>query len=483
MSFLKDIRRRFAHFGGTDPLGPGSPALSHGLQQEPSLGADPGAELLNAQGEPAWRSWLALSGLFVWETDAYGRFTRIGTDAFGWRADDLLGQHALELAPEPERATARMAFAAQTPVQGVEFWLRRRDGMLAAVAATAFPLIAADGARLGARGVCRDISEERAGLQALADARRRESAVASVIRSMHDAIEPTQMLPAAAHALAQALGASGVALYRHDGERFHQRARFGAVLETASVLQMLSRLANDPSLLIAEVAARRALAVGTLYRGTVNGAVIAWRQPMEPAWTDLDRDLAAETAVQIGIAIAQMQHHDELQRISSTDALTGLLNRRMFFEQLRSGLNRADGRNRPAAMGYVDLDYFKAVNDVHGHQKGDLALQRVSDLLRANTRPDDLIARLGGDEFAVFLSDRDEAGANEWGEQMLEAAKALIPLSGAPDKPLGLSVGLVVYEARSNETPDQLTQRADEAMYSAKRAGKGRVRVGRRLEQ
>jgi diguanylate cyclase (GGDEF)-like protein len=192
--------------------------------------------------------------------------------------------------------------------------------------------------------------------------------------------------------------------------------------------------------------------------------------------------LGAESAVQIGIAIAQMRHNDELQRISSTDALTGLLNRRMFFETLKAGLNRADGRNRAAAMGYVDLDYFKAVNDVHGHQKGDLALQRVGDLLRANTKPEDLIARLGGDEFAVFLSDCDEESANVWGAQMLEAAKALIPLSGAPDKPLGLSVGLVVYEPRSAETPDQLTQRADEAMYSAKRAGKGRVRVGRRSD-
>lgn len=481
MSFLKDIRRRFAALGSDDltrppvapePLGPGA-----GRMREPALDRpDQTGDL----SEPAWRSWLALSGLFAWETDAYGRFTRIGADAFGWRAEDLLGQHALELAPEPERSAARLVFTAQAPVQGVEFWLRRRDGMLAIVSAAAFPLTAPDGARLGARGVCRDISEERAGLQALADARRRESAVASVIRSMHDAIEPAEMLPAAAASLAQALGASGVAIYRHDGERFHQRARFGAVLETASVLQMLSRLANDPSLVIAEIAARRALAVGSIYRGEVNGAIVAWRQPMEPAWTNLDRELAAETAVQIGIAIAQMRHNDELQRISSTDALTGLLNRRMFFEQLKSGLNRADGRNRHASMGYVDLDYFKAVNDVHGHQKGDLALQRVGDLLRANTKPEDLIARLGGDEFAVFLADCDEAAANVWGAQMLEAAKALLPLSGAPDKPLGLSVGLVVYDPRTGETADQLTQRADEAMYSAKRAGKGRVRVGRR---
>ncbi len=480
MSFLKEIRRRFAAFGDAGDAGAPSAIEPRHAPSEPMLGRpDPG----QIQDEPAWRSWLALSGLFAWETDAYGRFTRIGADAFGWRSEDLIGQHALELAPEPERAAARLAFGAHAPVQGVEFWMRRRDGMLAAVSATAFPLMASDGARLGSRGVCRDISEERAGLQALADARRRESAVASVIRSMHDAIEPTEMLPAAAASLAQALGASGVAIYRHDGERFHQRARFGAVLETASVLQMLSRLANDPSLVIAEIAARRALAVGSMYRGGVNGAVVAWRQPMEPAWTNLDRDLASETAVQIGIAIAQMQHHDELQRISSTDALTGLLNRRMFFENLRSGLNRADGRNRHASMGYVDLDYFKAVNDVHGHQKGDLALQRVGDLLRANTKPEDLIARLGGDEFAVFLADCDEAGANAWGAQMLDAAKALLPLSGAPDKPLGLSVGLVVYEPRTAETPDQLTQRADEAMYSAKRAGKGRVRVGRRGEE
>ena len=138
MSFLNDLRRRFAALGGDDPAIVPVEPLTRAPGRAPNPDRDgAGPALAMEASESAWRSWISLSGLFAWETDAYGRFIRIGADAFGWRADDLIGQHALELAPEPERPAARMVFGAQQAVQGVEFWLRRRDGMLAAVSAAA----------------------------------------------------------------------------------------------------------------------------------------------------------------------------------------------------------------------------------------------------------------------------------------------------------------------------------------------------------
>jgi diguanylate cyclase (GGDEF)-like protein len=449
------------------------------LPSAPTTG-DAAAPDLPRAGEDAVDHWFALNGLFAWEADTKGRILRARGVAFGWPVARLVGLRVTDLLLEPDRERAAALVQPASRVDMPLLWARAADGQAVAVRAVAEPVADGAGGAIVVRGVLRDVGEERATLAALADARQREARVAGVVRALHDGVDPSEMLPAGAPAVAAALDASGVALFSHDGAGFRPRGRFGQVLDTAAARDLLARLAQDPEPVTAEIAGRRALALGTRYRDQVNGAILAWRRSDEPAWRDQDRHCARDIAVQVAIAIAQGRHHEELQRISATDLLTGLFNRRMFFQSLRLGLARADNRGVAAAMGYVDLDNFKSVNDVHGHHKGDIALQRVADLLRANTSQDDLVARLGGDEFAVFLADRDEAAASAWGAVMMTAAKALIPLSGAPDKPLGLSVGLVIYTPGSGETLDQLTHRADEAMYSAKRAGKGRVRVDRR---
>ena len=125
------------------------------------------------------------------------------------------------------------------------------------------------------------------------------------------------------------------------------------------------------------------------------------------------------------------------------------------------------------ALYYVDMDNFKLVNDVFGHQKGDEAIIALRDLLHDFVRPGDLIARLGGDEFALWLDGVGEETAIKRCGDLLRTSKSLEALSGAQDKPLGISVGIAVYHPESGESLEALLARADAAMYTVKQKNKG----------
>jgi diguanylate cyclase (GGDEF)-like protein len=221
----------------------------------------------------------------------------------------------------------------------------------------------------------------------------------------------------------------------------------------------------------------RVLASVCRYRHSINGAVLLWRQMSRAAWSDDDRLLIDDVANQVGLAAEQITNHERMVKLSRTDGLTGLFNRRAFFEEIARRFHRLKREGKPAALIYVDLDNFKAVNDVHGHQTGDEALLAVRDMMLQHTRPIDLIARLGGDEFAIWLEAAEERIAIKRCQDMLEAAKGLDRYSGAPEKPLGCSLGVAVFDGGEGETIEELIARADKAMYQVKRTGKGAFHI------
>ncbi|HEX2012181.1 MAG TPA: GGDEF domain-containing protein, partial [Roseateles sp.] len=165
-----------------------------------------------------------------------------------------------------------------------------------------------------------------------------------------------------------------------------------------------------------------------------------------------------------------------LERLSRTDALTGLANRRSFTERLEQAMRRRQRRNEALTLLLLDVDHFKAYNDRYGHQRGDLALQAVAACLAgAARRPGDLVARLGGEEFALLLQHTDRSGARHCAEEIRSAlaVRAVTHAAGGASGRLTLSMGLA--EALPDETPDSLYQRADAALYRAKADGRDRV--------
>ncbi|MFQ2070836.1 diguanylate cyclase [Aeromonas veronii] len=161
----------------------------------------------------------------------------------------------------------------------------------------------------------------------------------------------------------------------------------------------------------------------------------------------------------------QFELQQRLQHQSETDQLTGLYNRRFFFEHcqpLRAG-------EAPCGLIMLDIDHFKQLNDHYGHQHGDRALQRFSSCIDALLRADDLFVRSGGEEFLILLPRIDEAGLLQMAEQIRAAVEAL------PADPVAITVSLGTTLVQPEEEINQALARADEWLYRAKRAGRNRV--------
>jgi diguanylate cyclase (GGDEF)-like protein len=160
--------------------------------------------------------------------------------------------------------------------------------------------------------------------------------------------------------------------------------------------------------------------------------------------------------------------------LARTDALTRIANRRAFFEASALELERARRSGRPLTVAYVDLDDFKHVNDVLGHARGDELLVTVAQTLRGATRAVDAVARLGGDEFGLLLPETDAATA----EAILSRVRGtLLAATRQGEEAIGFSVGAAVFLVPPRDV-DELTARADELMYMAKRGAKGSIRIG-----
>jgi diguanylate cyclase (GGDEF)-like protein len=177
----------------------------------------------------------------------------------------------------------------------------------------------------------------------------------------------------------------------------------------------------------------------------------------------------------------QAQHlAEENARLAHSDPLTGLPNRRYFFARLDALLARGD-KAPPFAIGVIDLDRFKPINDVHGHAQGDRLLQAIGTRLQAASGPDAVIARLGGDEFGLIIEGSLEA-AEAMGAWLCAQVQEPVPL-GDIVVSVGCSVGLAAWPEAGASAHD-LFDRADFALYHAKRARRGGiVRFSAELER
>lgn len=163
----------------------------------------------------------------------------------------------------------------------------------------------------------------------------------------------------------------------------------------------------------------------------------------------------------------------ELSRISRTDPLTGLLNRRAWQEAAVRETERSARNGSSFSIAMIDVDHFKAYNDSEGHQAGDECLAKVAQCIQSTCRGIDLVGRYGGEEFIVFLPDTDAAGAHTVTERLRQEIWALDITRGpaSPDHRVTISIGLA---SGRSEPWEAMARRADEALYEAKRSGRNR---------
>jgi diguanylate cyclase (GGDEF)-like protein len=168
---------------------------------------------------------------------------------------------------------------------------------------------------------------------------------------------------------------------------------------------------------------------------------------------------------------------NQLATMVLTDPLTGCLNRRGFDQELARATARAARAGGELALLALDMDYFKDVNDTFGHLAGDAVLREAGTMLRGTARLGDIVARTGGEEFMLILPDTDLDGAIQLASRVREAFRTRDFEALRAAMRVTVSIGVVSDHAPSENMAEDLRARADEALYSAKRAGRDQVVV------
>ena len=193
-------------------------------------------------------------------------------------------------------------------------------------------------------------------------------------------------------------------------------------------------------------------------------------------WSQPEIDALEIAAGVIGGAINSIRVEEELRRLVSTDSLTGVSSRRAFLEQAEKLFEELGPRRHELALLLMDLDHFKNINDNHGHPAGDEALREFARICRRALRPDDLVGRTGGEEFGVVLKTADAEQAVRLAEKLRESVSSQPVKVESIELQLTVSIG-VALASRGEEEFNGLLKRADDALYTAKRAGRNRVEL------
>ena len=205
--------------------------------------------------------------------------------------------------------------------------------------------------------------------------------------------------------------------------------------------------------------------------GEVIGAIVLSHRT-DTSWSPTTRRLLAGAATEASSALSRAYSHRAAETQASTDALTGLPNRR-YFDEFCGLLARRRRSGDAVGVLMIDIDKFKVLNDTHGHATGDEVLRAVGGAIVAAVREDDVPARYGGEEFVVLLRNPSPAVALEVGERVRSSVAALDLARFGVD---GVSVSVGVAVAHQADQPiDDLVAQADRALYRAKRAGRDRV--------
>ncbi len=208
-----------------------------------------------------------------------------------------------------------------------------------------------------------------------------------------------------------------------------------------------------------------------LAKGRVIGVLNA-HKPEPQAFTQADLQQFKAVANQVALALENARLYQRTKELVSRDVLTGLFNRRYFFEHLETEIQRSRRYSRTFTILMLDLDHFKHYNDTHGHLRGDEVLRGTGTLLLGNTRRADVVARFGGEEFVVLLPEiAKQAGALV--AEKIRSAFAQFPFYGRERQPGGrltVTIGLATYLVDSDNGVE-LVDAADRALYVGKQQG------------
>lgn len=186
------------------------------------------------------------------------------------------------------------------------------------------------------------------------------------------------------------------------------------------------------------------------------------------------RELLGVIANQLAVSIENARRFNALESLATIDGLTQLLNRRTWQERFPNMLARAERNGHPLSVLLTDVDFFKKVNDTHGHPAGDEVLRQVARVVQSGVRKVDLAARYGGEEFVIVLDGADEKSAWQWANRVREEVQGLSFRGKTGTFQCTLSIGIATFP-RGGTDQTTLTSHADQALYQAKHNGRNQV--------
>jgi diguanylate cyclase (GGDEF)-like protein/PAS domain S-box-containing protein len=325
-----------------------------------------------------------------------------------------------------------------------------------------------DGKVIGLAGATRDITSARRLRQELADSRNQLSYVLSEITD-------------------------GIAMFDRQGTLVYRNEQYSSLFPLSAGVRRSGMHIRDILQAVVDLSEQKGIPHGG-EAAWMDAAVAALKTTSEQEielfdgrWLRLRTRPTSDGSAMVMVAdvtkikeaeAALLSMTTQLRLLATTDGLTGLANRRAFDQALETEIARHRRGKASLALLMIDVDHFKRYNDIYGHPAGDEVLKAIAAALRkALKRPADIAARYGGEEFIATMPDTDEAGAMFIAEGFRDRLHTLaITHSGSDSGIVTVSVGVAVFTSMDTTmTGIELVRRADEALYSAKRAGRNRV--------
>lgn len=238
-------------------------------------------------------------------------------------------------------------------------------------------------------------------------------------------------------------------------------------LDDARVSRKHSKIVGDPS--------------GPYFKvidlNSTNGTFLNDQPIREAVLTDGDRIRIGYTVFKYAIRdIAEIEYENKIYRMATTDSLTKLSTREYFMQQYSDTFYRSERYQRPFSLMMADIDDFKSINDTYGHPIGDLVLASIGKMILNVIRHEDFAGRVGGEEFAIVLPETGPEHARNPAERLRRSVEAYHFHSGSEQFPVTISIGIATYPNHAASMAE-LIQKADTALYEAKKSGKNTVRV------
>jgi diguanylate cyclase (GGDEF)-like protein/PAS domain S-box-containing protein len=424
---------------------------------------------------------LLIDAVFAVDADAHVVFASAACERiFGYTPEEMIGMNMFDIMlPEDRERTRHSVSEIMTGHPQLHFENRyvRKDGQIVHLMwATRWS--PTDQVRIG---VARDITERKhaeliqTSLYAISEASHEVGDLLTLIQRIHQTVGT--LLPADNFSVALYDKETGLLSFPYYADQYNRKPE--PYRPMAGTLYARILQSGQPLLLPGEtvIAEKPGIHVGPSplcqlgvplksHHGTI-GVLVLKSYPGGVCYNEKDQELLQFISTQIATAIEGQRMQARLQHMAQYDQLTGLPNRGLLYDRIKTALSMARREQERLSVLYLDLDQFKPVNDTLGHSVGDLLLQEVASRLKQSVRESDTVARIGGDEFVVLLQ-----RVSAPGQATVVAAKIHAAMS-RPFTPDGHTLSIVpsigiAHYPEDGETAQQLLKHADRAMYRAK---------------